>query len=705
MKRNLKIKITSILLGLITLGSFVACKDDGGNSNNTNNNSSSSLPNIEETVTPNDGIDQQTKLGMIAKNGLSEYKIVYSKDASAAQVYAASELSSFIKQATGTVVPTYADSVVEYDENGKYISVGDTVQLKKAGIEVDAKEVNYDGFVMKTKGRNLYIDGANDRGVLYGVYDFLEKMLGIRFISTEITYVPETKELPLYKMDVMEAPAFEYRFLYSDVARVNDKIHSRLRFSAPERLIGEMYGGNTDWYSQLINIDKDYQGLYQMFPAYPTFNVIHNAFYWVNPADWYESHPEFFAADENGNTIRDAAGTICQLNVTNGITDDGKLDETMDVSVAKVALESLKKFILDDPNAKVFFFGHNDWPVYDQSPRSQKMAELYGGQAGILMRFVNVLSDEIGEWMKENGIERDITIATWAYLHTKKAPVVEDGKGGYKAVHESVIPRKNVCIRVAPIELDWYYSVNDPNQLDEYSSLVVEWTYICNNFMAWTYETNYGNYLYYHPSMRQWSENTKFWRSIGTKYLLMQDNYSGFGSWQSEMHSYVASKLLWNPDVKVQPLIDEFLYHYFGEKGAEKVAQMMQIFDDHFALLQAEKPEFWVPFRDDDGSTLKNHENFPIELLEACETLMKQAIEENKADTSLDGSTRGMYTKHLTSALLTPQMMILENYAKYYSGSRTAYASEVIANAEYVGVLGVNEVTPLVVYKASLGLS
>ena len=84
---------------------------------------------------------------------------------------------------------------------------------------------------------------------------------------------------------------------------------------------------------------------------------------------------------------------------------------------------------------------------------------------------------------------------------------------------------------------------------------------------------------------------------------------------------------------------------------------------------------------------------------------MKEAIEENKADTTVEGSMRGLYTKHLTSALLTPQMMILQNYAKYYSGSRTAYASEVIDNAEFVGVLALSEVTSLVAYKASLGLS
>ncbi|MFR1553209.1 MAG: DUF4838 domain-containing protein [Coriobacteriales bacterium] len=699
MKTKMRIKLVSIAMVVFSLFSVAACNKPGGASS-----SGTELPPVEETETI-DGIDRSRTLGMIVEGGKTEYKIVYAADGGSAQLYAASELANFMAEATGASLPVVADTSVEYGDDGRYISVGDTALLKKSGIEMDGETLNRDGFVMKTQGNNLYIGGANDRGVLYGVYDFLEKMLGVRFVAPEITHVPEVGTLPLYAMDVTEIPAFEYRNLYSYSMRTNDPFYTRLRFNAPERTIGEMYGGRTDWYTELGEIEKDYDNLAQMFPSYPGFNVIHNAFYWVNPADWYDTHPEFFAVDAKGNTIRDAAGTICQLNLTNGITDDGKLDETMDVSVAKVALEALKKFILDDPDARVFFFGHNDWDVYDLSPRSQAAAELYGGQAGILMRFVNVLSDEINKWLDANGMEREITIATWAYLYTKKAPVKEDGRGGYVPAHESVIPRDNISIRIAPIELDWYYSVNDPNQLGEYSSLVLEWTHLTDNFMIWTYETNFGNYLFYYPSMRQWSDNVKFFREIGVEYLMMQDNYHGFGSWQADMHTYVASKLLWNPDVKVQPLIDEFLYYYFGENGAEKVAAMMQLFDDHFALLQAEEPDFWMPFRDDDGSTLMNPDYFPIELLEEAESLIEEAIADNLADPSLDGAERVRRDKNLTSALLTPQSMILHNYAKYYSGSRTAYAAEFIENAEYVGVLSLSEVTTLINYKASLGLS
>ncbi len=694
-----KLKTTiSTLLATLFAFSFVACKKgDGGDS-------SSSLPPIQE-VEKGDGVDETKPLGNLCENGKTDYVIVYPAQANAAVNYAVAELATFFSDATGASLGIYPDSALSYSDDKKYISVGDTVHSREAGIVANREELNGDGFIMKTVGDDLYIKSANDRGILYGVYDFLERFAGVRFISTEVTHVPSVTQIPLYETNIVSVPAFEYRNLYSYSMRTSDELYARLRFNAPEREIGDMYGGRTNWYTKLNGIADEYKGLKEMLPRYVDFNVIHNAFYWVNPADYYDEHPEFFASDEKGNTIRDSAGTICQLNLTNGITEDGKLDTSMEISTAKAALESLKKFILDDPEAEVFFFGHNDWAVYDLSPASKAAAEKYGGQSGILMRFVNVLSDEINKWLVQENIDRKVQIATWAYLHTKEAPVKEDSKEGYVAVDPTVIPRENIIIRIAPIELDWYYSINDPNQLQEYSALVTAWTYITKNFMFWTYETNFGNYLFYYPSMRQWADNVRYFESIGTQYLMLQDNYHGFGSWQAELHTYVASKLLWDTSVKVQPLIDEFLYYYFGEQGAKAVAQMMQLFDDQFAYLQAEVEEFWMPFRDDDGSTLFNPEYFPISLLAEAETLMKEAIAANEKDTSIGEKDRNIYARNLTSALLTPQFMILRNYSAYYSGSKTAYAAEVIKNAEYVGVMALSEVQTLINYKAGLGLS
>jgi len=96
------------------------------------------------------------------------------------------------------------------------ISIGHTAALKNAGITLDYEALNGDGFVLKTQGEKLFIAGAIDRGTLYGVYDFLEKICSVRFYDINYEVVPKQSEVPLYEMDVTEIPSFEYRGYLTD---------------------------------------------------------------------------------------------------------------------------------------------------------------------------------------------------------------------------------------------------------------------------------------------------------------------------------------------------------------------------------------------------------------------------------------------------------------------------------------------------------
>ena len=51
-----------------------------------------------------------------------------------------------------------------------------TALLEQADFDVDYSSMNIDGFIIRTVGNMIFINGANNRGTLYGVYDFLEKI-------------------------------------------------------------------------------------------------------------------------------------------------------------------------------------------------------------------------------------------------------------------------------------------------------------------------------------------------------------------------------------------------------------------------------------------------------------------------------------------------------------------------------------------------
>jgi len=75
------------------------------------------------------------------------------------------------------------------------IVLGDTNRNRMAEIPEELKTDNWEGFSIVREGTKLYIVGNIPRGTLYGVYDFLDVELGVRFLTGEVTHVPRKRTL------------------------------------------------------------------------------------------------------------------------------------------------------------------------------------------------------------------------------------------------------------------------------------------------------------------------------------------------------------------------------------------------------------------------------------------------------------------------------------------------------------------------------
>lgn len=687
MKKNFWLLFICVFLSvsmLLCACSYTGVEENGGN---------------ETEVELKHEIDRSNKIEDIVADGEGAYKIVIPAAALPSVKYAATEMQSYIKKVSGAELPIVLDAAVEADLQGKYISVGKTSLLDKSGYTVNYEGLNGDGYIVQTVGNTLLINGASEKGTIYGVYEFIEQIMGVRFISAEYTYIPQSENVPLYAIDIVDAPAFELRNEYSYSIRDSAVFYTQMRLNAPEVNVTSRFGGNAGWYNK--------------------FNTIHNAFYWVSD-EYLDEHPEFYAVNEMGTVYRQSTpvlgsqykgtkGYAMQLNLTSGITEDGKLDETMEVSVAKIALESLKTFIQDDPTADVFFFGHNDSQVRCRCEKCRDAELKYGGASGILVRFMNVLSDEIGKWMQQENIDREITLATWAYLETEEAPVKEVSEGVYEAVDESVVPRDNVAIRTAPIFLDWYYSMQDEMQLKkngESAKILEKWSALTDNLMIWTYEDSFGAYLWYTPTMRTWSENLNYFKEKGLSYVMLQDNYSGYGSWQTDMRTYVGSKMLWNPSYDIDALKEEFMLHYFGADAAPLVKQMMDKFDERNTYLADTLGEAFTIYTPTAAAVSWDiTEWYSAEFMEECMELVQNAVNKVNANTEISADMRNMYLKNLASVAATPEYMVLSNYEAYYGNiGKTDFARKFFEHCEHAGILRIAENYLLNDYKSGFGL-
>lgn len=113
----------------------------------------------------------------IAGTGLESFKIVYGENPGAAL-----ELRKYLEIASGIKLPVIHDCEKAEHE----IRVGKTNRVCRLCSYDGLSE---DGFAIKTAGGNLIIRGNNARADMYGVYEFLEKFVGFRFIADSVNFL------------------------------------------------------------------------------------------------------------------------------------------------------------------------------------------------------------------------------------------------------------------------------------------------------------------------------------------------------------------------------------------------------------------------------------------------------------------------------------------------------------------------------------
>ena len=162
--------------------------------------------------------------------------------------FAAKELQTYLKQATGQTVPI----VPKASGSKTALVLGDCPSAKNAGLDVN--KLPEEGFRILRKGNCVFIAGRDDpknnpanltyrqnyrRATLSGVYDFLERFADARFFfpGKYGTVVPAKKGLSLpEKINVIEDPDMSVRAFYPGKAKPYSKDFTITQFHALENL-------------------------------------------------------------------------------------------------------------------------------------------------------------------------------------------------------------------------------------------------------------------------------------------------------------------------------------------------------------------------------------------------------------------------------------------------------------------------------------
>lgn len=645
-KRFFSFLITIVL----SFGAFAACAPDSSDSVDSSNTDSQTEEKVD-IVSPDDGYDYTKELGKIA-----DYEVIVPNNATDAEKYASDTFISYVKDITGVTL-AYGN---EQDNltNKKAIVIGDTRYWDSMDFSYTEETLNGDGFVIRTVGDDIFVRGAIDRGTIYGVLDLVEYMLGVKFLAEDYTYIPNNADAKSYFVDKVSIPAFRYRAYLDDAVFANknkDYIISR-RYTSDYVTLTEGQGGN-------IKMFRNFK-----------YNNTHNSLEYINLEEVSQNNvikEEYVHAFSNDGVevIKGGTGVLGlyanDLCYTDGINEDGTYNATVTIdgvttkTAIQLAIEGMQDKILNDGNeCNYYLFGQNDLSSRPCLCQDCKTASEKYTDAGIMIRFFNCLNRAIQAWKIEQGIERDISIVMFAYEYSAFAPVKENDDGSFSPIDETVKVDKEIVVRIAPVKAEFTYAYSDKkqDQNDYGSDYLARWQSMAEHFMVWSYHSNFQYYYAYLPTMHTWNKNFHDLQEMGVIYNFMQPNYQERITYQARMESYVASKMLWNPDYDYNELVKEFNFYYYGEAAYEYVNEYNDMIVN--AYMRAMENE---SFTTKTHNYLTDLSVFTKGVLRRGVELFDEAIAAVEQDVNITAEEKERYIYRLGEAQLSPRYMYLLN--------------------------------------------
>ncbi len=440
---------------------------------------------------------------VIAERGKpASCSIVLPSDPEPSRQYAAEELRDYVKQITGVALPVVTNATPAC-----------AVYLDRAG-----KELGDDAFRLKAQGGGLHVVGGK-RGILYGVYEILERFGGVGWFASWRTVVPEAASFAVPSaLDETHRPAFRFRATsWGDVRSRKGEVachefRTRMRmngFGSEDSKFGLRFGG------------EEFRFTGRLGTAH-TFGKL------VPQKKYFKEHPEYYS--EVNGVRRDGQTQLCLTNP----------------DVLEIVVSNVLAAIAVDPTANVAGVSQDDWANYCTCPKCKAIDEEEESHAGTLVRFLNKVAERVC------AVHPEMYIETLAYQYTRKPPKKT-------RLHPRVVP----CL--CSIECDFSRPIGSglKKANEAFRRDIKGWAKLTDNLYLWDYTTDYRHYLHPFGNVPVLQDNIRFFRDNGVKFLFEEggSRHADF----AEFKAWLLLKWMWNPEQPFQPLADRFMEGYFGK--------------------------------------------------------------------------------------------------------------------------------------------
>lgn len=442
---------------------------------------------------------------------LSAWEVKLSPNAAITEKTAAQELKTYLEKSTKSL--TVGKKGFFSGAKEAVFHIGDTEFARKNGI--DQSKMDNEAWLVKSFDNNIVIAGGGERGVLYGVWNFLEKNIGVRWWNAFEEYVPAVADRHFDALNESGKPHFLMREVYTGSippkVKITNSLRNRLNRVWQSFYIPKEYGGGDDY-------------------GQPGFVHTFRSYMW--PPTYFKKHPEYFA-------LHNGKRTNAQPCLTNP-------------EVFKIFLASLKRFVKKDeelakkhgvkPPYRYNISKNDNWVLCQCANCNAFLKN--ERPSGMYIDFLNRLQREIRK------IRPDICLETLAYYFTEEPPV-------------NVKPDPGIIIRLCDTRSNNAFGLNHPDAAF-YKKLIDKWSKTGATLSVWDYGITYfGAYGLPLASEYGLAETMKVYADNNFKHFFWEheNTYYDFNS----LKTWMEAKLLENPNLDGNKLILEFMNGYYGK--------------------------------------------------------------------------------------------------------------------------------------------
>lgn len=372
-----------------------------------------------------------------------------------------------------------------------------------------------DGFVIRSFGPHILIAGATSRGTMYGVNWFLDRKLGIRWLTPTETFVPSTAELSLDPQTVRQRPRFGFREVLS--VEAEDKAWRQRNL-----MNGESHGPS---------FSRSPPALDSWNRSWAAKGGIANFFELLPPATYAKAHPEWYSG-----------GQLAMM------------DPAMRKEMAKRVVERLRS-LPDYRN--IWFAVHDmDWG-WDMDPASKAFADRHGGHpAAPRLDMMIDVADQVRAVLP--GAKLAFNAYHWSFTPPTGMSVPD-----------------HILVYPMTVHVNYAGALNEPANR-ELGRDLAEWNRIAKHVIVWDHITNFAGFLQPTPNLLPIARSIRWLATLGNVQGYMgEGSFDTPGAEFAALRAWLIARLLWDPEQDPQALIDDFCEKYYGP-AAPKIEEYIR---------------------------------------------------------------------------------------------------------------------------------